>query len=77
MALKFPENQKVRDLLQRGDPARIAALSGTKISYVRDMLLGRRRFTDKVKVAITKILKERNTVDAEFKSTIETIAPDR
>jgi len=58
--INFPENKKVRAKLRRSDPGKIAEMAEVSVTYVRDMLRGRRAFTDEVAKAIIELLNTRN-----------------
>ena len=68
--IKFPENKKVRAKLRRSDAIRIAAMAKVSVTYVRDMLRGRRAFTDEVSKAIIELLNNRS----KLTRTLEEIA---
>lgn len=61
--VKFSENLKIKDKLQQGDGAEIARRSGYKPITVNEIMNGKRRMNDKVKLAIIEILKERQEID--------------
>lgn len=65
----FPENKKVREKLRRSDPGKIAEMAEVSVTYVRDMLRGRRAFTDEVSRAIIELLDNRK----QLSKTLEEI----
>ncbi len=61
--VKFPEQVKLREQLQRKDPAKIAASTKTGLASLRKMLNGERRMSDEVKDYILKLLHKRKLRD--------------
>jgi hypothetical protein len=57
--IKFPENKKIAETFLPGDRATIAKYSEMSVHTIRDMSLGYRRFNDKVKKAIIRMMNER------------------
>lgn len=61
--VNFPENLKIKEKLESGDGAEIARRSEYKPITINEILNGKRRMNDKVKLAIIEILKERQEID--------------
>jgi hypothetical protein len=61
--IKFPENKKVAETFLPGDRVTLAQYSGMSVYTIRDMSLGYRRFNDKVKKAIIRLMNERAQLD--------------
>jgi hypothetical protein len=68
MDVKFPENVKINKLLMWGDRQRIAEMTGHARSTIYDMMIGKRRLTDKVMKAILKINQERKDLAQKLQS---------
>ena len=52
--IKFPENIPFNDGLQWGDKAKIARRSGKSYSYIKKILRGERRMTNKIENIINE-----------------------
>lgn len=70
--VKFPEQVKLREKLQRKDPAKIAARTKTGLASLRKMLNGERQMSDEVKDYILKLLHKRKLRDECLDKFIDT-----
>ena len=67
----FPDQIKLRNQLQRKDPAKIAEKTGTGLENIRKMLNGERRMSDQVKAEILRILENRRRMDEKLNQLVE------
>jgi hypothetical protein len=70
MELKHPENQKIKNKLQRGDVQLLTEYSGLAEATVRLILIGYRRMNDRLAKAIIRLMNERR----ELKQALDEIA---
>jgi hypothetical protein len=68
--IKFPENKKIAETFLPGDRVIIAKYSEMSVFTIRDMSLGYRRFNDKVKKAIIRMMNERAQLNQALEEII-------
>jgi hypothetical protein len=68
--VKYPENLLHKKNLQRGDYSEIAKISDYSAKSLSEVFNGRRRMTDKVKMAYLKILKNREKLESDFTTKV-------
>ena len=71
--IKYPENKKIREKLQRGDIAKIAEYSGMSAFTVIQTLKGARRMSDNIAKAIIRLASERKQLEESLMEISNTL----